>query len=812
MEEQKLIETIEELKKQLSFLQKKYCFVIDNIDCAIWEYDCNTHFLHLEKKIGGKYENENLDIPDYRNTIRGWGMIHPDDMAIFEAYCDSMDNGEECYSYDFRSLTDDETYTWQRYEGNTIRDENGNIIKIIGKTINVDREYKEREELKRQSRMDSLTGLLNKGAFQEEMAKTFSRYQRGLLPELHAVYIMDVDNFKGINDTYGHLFGDYVLEEYAAQLKDVFREEAIIGRIGGDEFAVVKKIVSIYEAEKYAKQFMYRIRKMQLKNHAKITTSIGISMFPADGYEGTGLFRAADIALYDVKNHSKDGYAFYNEGTQYAIKKETTVNSNNSNSNELSMKEDNTALCIELEKQVKELLQEKYFLKQMMGKDLYYYVVGENYQLQYKNGEKTDGMEVCYRQFGLDAPCKDCPIHFVEKYGKRYHLECYDKSVSRWYSKTAIRMNGKNGQTQYSVCREDITRFLERQNSMDHLTSLFTVDSFETKSMKILSENENEYCMVCLGYKNFYDIDTRYGYKAENEILKMTGRLLKYSLMEGEIAARTQGADFILLLKNEKSVFDRVHMIMKALQHECNLRYPGFFANMESGVYNIEDHSMPVVMAMDYACYAKDSLHGLKKRKQNEFALFDEQLNKQFQKEDFICRNMYQAFLDEEFEIFFNPKKNEAGKVIETAVLSEWRDGKGHIWKEKDYIPVFEKRHFICDFDLNLYEKVFSYLHDWQKKGFEIPVVSLYLTFSGFWDRGFFDHVQELMNRFGIAYHQLLLVLDHNRFADKDVDVNEMAEFLNKKGFMVKQSKNNTMQCSDSLELFSAVEFEKLLK
>lgn len=70
MDKQKLLETIEELRKQLAFMQEKYQLVITNMDCAIWEYDCETHFLHQEKKLGGKYEDDNLDIPDYRNTDR----------------------------------------------------------------------------------------------------------------------------------------------------------------------------------------------------------------------------------------------------------------------------------------------------------------------------------------------------------------------------------------------------------------------------------------------------------------------------------------------------------------------------------------------------------------------------------------------------------------------------------------------------------------------------------------------------------------------------------------------------------------------
>lgn len=283
-------------------------------------------FYIRKRSLGGKYEDENLDIPDYRNTIRGWNMVHPEDTEIFEAYCDSMDNGDESYSYEYRTLTDDDTYMWQRYEGNTIRDDEGHIVKIFGKTLNVDKEHRERETLKMKLQIDSLTGLLNKGTFKEELAKFFSRYQRGLAVEQHAVYIMDIDNFKRINDTYGHMFGDYVLEQYAGQIKDVFKEPDVVGRIGGDEFAVIKKGISnCDEAKNYAKQLTDKVRSLQLMNEAKITTSIGIAIFPTSGTGYTEIFEAADGALYYVKNNGKDGYAVYDDTMKHTLAKPVSV-------------------------------------------------------------------------------------------------------------------------------------------------------------------------------------------------------------------------------------------------------------------------------------------------------------------------------------------------------------------------------------------------------------------------------------------------------------------------------------------------------
>lgn len=813
MDEQKLLETIEELKKQLAFMQEKYQLVITNIDCAIWEYDCETHFLHQEKKLGGKYEDDNLDIPDYRNTIRGWGIVHPEDVAIFEAYCDSMDNGDESYSYEFRTLTDDENYMWQRYEGNTIRDENGKIIKIIGKTLNVDREYKVREALKMESRKDALTGLLNKGVFEEEMAKFFSRYQRGLAAEHHAVYIMDIDNFKGINDTYGHIFGDYVLEQYASQLKAVFQEQALVGRIGGDEFAVLKKrIVSRPEAEKYAKQLNARVRKMELKNGARITTSIGIAIFPADGQEFRGVFRAADIALYDVKNNGKDGYAFYNEADEYTIKKRGTVSIGRAGrKNQEASREEQESHYRELENQISELLKEKFYYKQLKTDDFYYYVMEGDHHLEFESTEKTDKPVFCYQQCGLEKPCKDCPVRYMNDHDKRYSMEYYDKESKRWFSKTAVRLKGREGQVRYVVCREDVTRLLGKRNPVDKLTNLSTIEYFETETMKLISESREAYCMVYLGFKNFNVICGKFGYKAADEILKMIGKQLNYSLVEGETAARIQGKDFLLLLKREMSVFDRVHMIMKVLQHECEETYPGIFAYMESGVYNMEAERISLAEAIDYADYARRSLCNLKKRKRNEIAFFDEILQEHYYREQDICRNMYQAFYDDEFKLYFLPE-TENGNITEVSLFSKWEDKKGNIRNQEEYIPIFQKKNFLMDFDLGIYEKAFSYLRRWKREGKRIPVINLNMTQNSLWEPAVFDKLSELMEEYDILYKEVRIVLDRKLSVKDNFDIDGLTDDLKKKGFLVLLAKEQDVQEKNSKSLLPAEDLEKLLK
>ena len=77
---------------------------------------------------------------------------------------------------------------------------------------------------------------------------------------------------------------------------------------------------------------------------------------------------------------------------------------------------------------------------------------------------------------------------------------------------------------------------------------------------------------------------------------------------------------------------------------------------------------------------------------------------------------MYQAFFDDEFKLYFLPE-TENGNVTKVSLFSKWVDKKGNIRNQEEYIPIFQKKNFLMDFDLGIYEKAFSYLQRWKKKG-----------------------------------------------------------------------------------------------
>ena len=164
---------------------------------------------------------------------------------------------------------------------------------------------------------DMLTGVLNKKTMEEKMSNLLSENKAD---RYYIFYMVDLDNFKNVNDTLGHIYGDKAIADTGAELTKVFKNQALIGRLGGDEFAVC----SSYDAFDEESLKNYIIKKAeQIKeanrrsytdgaNVVNITSSIGISVAPVDGTDFETIYKKADSALYKSKKTGKDRYTLFN--------------------------------------------------------------------------------------------------------------------------------------------------------------------------------------------------------------------------------------------------------------------------------------------------------------------------------------------------------------------------------------------------------------------------------------------------------------------------------------------------------------------
>ena len=157
---------------------------------------------------------------------------------------------------------------------------------------------------------DLLTDLNNKMATERKIREYMEKYpdKQGVL------FVLDVDNFKKINDTMGHAFGDEVLRNLAVRLQSMFRATDIVGRTGGDEFMVfLKDIREISMIEREGRKIEQFFHQFEVGEYVKysVTASVGAAVFPGDGKSFEELYKAADNALYVSKRHGKNQLSFY---------------------------------------------------------------------------------------------------------------------------------------------------------------------------------------------------------------------------------------------------------------------------------------------------------------------------------------------------------------------------------------------------------------------------------------------------------------------------------------------------------------------
>ncbi|MBO5509004.1 MAG: EAL domain-containing protein, partial [Lachnospiraceae bacterium] len=160
---------------------------------------------------------------------------------------------------------------------------------------------------------DGLTGLYNRVAFMKYAYDIFHEDENQF--KMHSIFFIDLDNFKNVNDTLGHDYGDMLLKQVATHLTKCISDEDILARTGGDEFLILKKTVENNEdLEFFAKRLIDIVKEpFYLDNEtAHVSMSVGIATFPTNGLSITELIKNADIAMYNAKTSGKNGYCFFN--------------------------------------------------------------------------------------------------------------------------------------------------------------------------------------------------------------------------------------------------------------------------------------------------------------------------------------------------------------------------------------------------------------------------------------------------------------------------------------------------------------------
>ena len=251
--------------------------------------------------------------------------VHPDDTEYFmDAIITAHKGIEEPFT--IRFYNSNGTYRYFHFTYKVIKNNNGEPIYTIGYIEDINDKKLLEDNVKR----DLLTTCYNKVATETAITNAIENNK----DKKCTFFMIDIDNFKEVNDSLGHYFGDLTLSDVGKRLKDCFRSDDIVGRIGGDEFVVFAKNLTskqaiLEKAESIAN--IFRNSYSGEKKTYKVSASIGITQFPKDGKDFLTLYKNADKALYNSKHMGKDIYTLYAKNMRDNVVKERTEVENQNN-------------------------------------------------------------------------------------------------------------------------------------------------------------------------------------------------------------------------------------------------------------------------------------------------------------------------------------------------------------------------------------------------------------------------------------------------------------------------------------------------
>ncbi len=295
------------------------------VDLTTNEFQCSPEACQL---LGLDQGNDRLTLNDFLKPV-----VQPDRISVKESLNRALEK-RKSVNLEYQVYSTDGTQKSILNKSEVIFDQKDSPALMLGVIQDVSQLKKAEEEIRYLAFYDGLTGLANRMLFKDRLAQVIKDSTRK--NKHFALLFLDLDNFKGINDSLGHHVGDLLLKKVADSIKKSIRnsdsvaripdpsgpEDCLIARLGGDEFTVLVADLNTPEsAALIAQRLLNKIPKSHnfAGNDVSITTSIGISVFPEDGTEADVLLKNADTAMYHAKDEGKNTYQFFTNSMNKAI-------------------------------------------------------------------------------------------------------------------------------------------------------------------------------------------------------------------------------------------------------------------------------------------------------------------------------------------------------------------------------------------------------------------------------------------------------------------------------------------------------------
>ena len=301
-------------EQELRESEERYALAASAANDGLWDWDLtgkDVYYSPRWKSMLGYVDGE------VSNSTHEWfSRVHPEDLADFNASIGKHIQGETPhFESEHRMLHRDGSYRWMLTRGLAMRDPHGGAYRMAGSQTDITERKRASDQLVYDAFHDGLTRLPNRALFTDRLERALERAKRREDYTL-AVLFLDLDRFKVVNDSLGHLTGDQLLVGVARRLETCLRQVDTVARLGGDEFVVLlEDIENVGHATATAERIQEQLEEnFRLDDNDVFTSaSIGIAVSKTGQDRAPDILRDADIAMYRAKSMGKARYALFDE-------------------------------------------------------------------------------------------------------------------------------------------------------------------------------------------------------------------------------------------------------------------------------------------------------------------------------------------------------------------------------------------------------------------------------------------------------------------------------------------------------------------
>lgn len=759
---------LEETTKELQREREKLMAVIRMSGDLIFEYDIAKDQMHYAGPEEGSLYCGQITEGYTEQLLR---EVDNRTDAVEQQLAEALHSGKPDICIELCKTDEEGNPHWMKVIGQTFYNEKKEPERVLGKVCDIDAQKKKERELQEKSQRDSLTGLLNHSTIKQQITHRLQKMKRG---QVGYLIVLDVDSFKKINDTNGHLFGDAVLCSFADEMNKLF-PEALKGRIGGDEFVCYVENMPREELEEKLGQLNRCMsdRYDDDKTGLHISCSLGAAVTDGTVTDYNLLFRWADTALYQVKSREKGAYDLLEVKEGVALPGQSYLDSEENKDDEIVHKEaqfesaeDLVLFCMDLLENVPNLTSA---LKVISERTCSFFNIddmicvevneaGPSIRYQWNREEKKNFVKRILHPgvFEWDRIRKRADESGAAIYRQSETPNIYKEEAESVMIVMSTASKGLKASVIFSdrhtdrtweeeknaLCRishqifnrlrmlknaEKDQRELNRKLNYDALTGLPVYNKFVDKLEAYMAANGKVgLYFVSSDFSNFQYVNEMYGYEVGDRILHDFAVALQEKCQESILFCRVTSDHFVGVLK-EDSVEDARQAYLtftNSFVKRINSRYDQCNLVIATGLYEITENDWSVSSMMDNANEARKQCKTQKVDSAVE--IYTDKIRRDLENTRTIVSGMVSAYNNKEFHAYLQPKVSlHTGKVVGAEALVRWIKADGTMVMPGKFIDIFERNGFITKVDFAILDQVMEYLRDALAQGEEVVPISV---------------------------------------------------------------------------------------